>query len=103
MQCTSANGVLKADRLTTNSGLFSLGTCASSTICPAQFTTLNVSLPVSYKTGTFGAPYTLSEKLALRNAVYRSSSAACPSAANIVCLQGTCPGSGSSCYPPVIQ
>jgi len=96
--------VLKADHLTSNSALFALGACASSTICPAQFTTLSVTLPVSYKTGTFGAPYTLSETLALRNSVYRSSSAACPSTANnTTCLPGTCPGTGGACYPPVIQ
>jgi prepilin-type N-terminal cleavage/methylation domain-containing protein len=105
IQCTAANGVLKADRLTTNTGLFGLTACASSTICPGQFTTLSVSLPVSFKTGTFGAPYTLSETLALRNAVYRMSTSvtACSATDSTVCNPGTCSGMGSACYPPVIQ
>lgn len=104
IQCTSGNGVLQADHLTTNSALFALGTCTGGTVCPAQFLTLNVTLPISYKTGTTGAPYSLSQTLALRNAVYRSSSAACPSTqGNTTCVQGTCPGSGAACYPPVIQ
>jgi Tfp pilus assembly protein PilW len=106
IQCTSANAVLKADRLTTNAGLFVLNTCAGTTLCPAQFTTLSVSLPVSFKTSTYGAPYTLTQTLALRNAVYQPTSATtqCPATANnTTCLPGSCPGSGPACYLPVIQ
>jgi prepilin-type N-terminal cleavage/methylation domain-containing protein len=103
IQCSSANGVLQADRLTTNAGLFTLGTCTGGTVCPAQFTTLAVSLPISFKTLTYGAPYTLSQTLALRNAVYQGTSDKCPAVKNQTCLPGTCPGSGPACYPPVIQ
>jgi len=104
--CTAANGTLEADRVTTNSGLFALASCNGGSVCPEQYQTIALSVPISFKTSTFGAPYTLSQTLALRNAVYQTSSAttACPTTANnTTCVTGTCPASGPTCYPPVIQ
>ncbi|HEV7133374.1 MAG TPA: type II secretion system protein [Gaiellaceae bacterium] len=104
--CTSANGTLEADRVTVNTNLFALATCTGGTVCPEQYEAITVNIPVSFKTSTFGAPYALSQTLALRNAVYQTTSAAtaCPTtASNSTCVTGTCPASGPSCYPPVIQ
>jgi len=105
--CTTSNGVLEADRLTTNSNVFSVVACASASICPEQYPTIAVTMPVSYKTATYGVTYNLSQTLALRNGVYQTTNAttACPSTANnSTCLAGTCPANTASvCYPPVIQ
>jgi prepilin-type N-terminal cleavage/methylation domain-containing protein len=105
--CTTANGTLEADRLTTNSNVFSAGGCSGGSICPAQYPTIAINLPVSYKTGTYGVTYTLSQTLALRNGVYQTTSTTtpCPTGSNnTTCLSGTCPANTASvCYPPVIQ
>ena len=108
--CTTANGTLIADGLTSNA-LFSLSTaapvanCAAGTICVQQVETITVTMPFSFKQGTqFGAPYTVAQTLALRNGVYQTTNAttACLTT-NSTCLPGSCPANGSVCYPPVIQ
>ncbi len=104
--CTTANGTLEADRVTSNASLFALATCTSGTICPEQFTTLTVKVPISFKSTTYGAPYTLSQTLSLRNGVYQTtnSTTACPTTANnSTCITGSCPPTGATCYPPVVQ
>jgi Tfp pilus assembly protein PilW len=98
--CTAANGRLIVDRLTTNV-LFS----TAATIPVGQFQTVNVTLPVSYKQQTYGAPYTLAQTITVRNTVKQTvnTTTSCPNtAANSTCTFGLCP-SGVSCYPPVIK
>jgi type II secretory pathway pseudopilin PulG len=98
--CTAANGKLIGDRLTTNN-LFS----TAATIPVGQFQTVNVTLPVSYKEQTYGAPYTLGQTITLRNTVRQSTNAttSCPNTANnTTCTFGLCP-TGITCYPPVIK
>jgi type II secretory pathway pseudopilin PulG len=98
--CTAANGKLVGDRLTTNI-LFS----TAATIPVGQFQTVNVTLPVSYKQQTFGAPYTLAQTITVRNTVRQSTGAttSCPNSVNnTTCTFGTCP-TGMTCYPPAIK
>jgi prepilin-type N-terminal cleavage/methylation domain-containing protein len=97
--CTTSNGILIADRLTTNV-VFS----TSATIPIGQFQTVNVTLPVSFKTQTFGAPYTLAQTITVRNSVRQTTNAttSCPNtASNTTCAMGSCPS--GTCYPPVIK
>ena len=107
--CTTANGKLVADGLT-STNLFSISigvpvaACAAGTICVQHLETVGVSLPVSFARGTQqGQLYSLSQTLALRNSVYQTTSAttACTSVAP--CLPGACPFNGPVCYPPAIQ
>jgi prepilin-type N-terminal cleavage/methylation domain-containing protein len=97
--CTTANGRLIADRLTT-SVLFS----TAATIPIGQFQTVGVTLPVSFKEQTFGAPYTLAQTITVRNTVRQTTGAttSCPNTVNnTTCWFGLCPT--GTCYPPVIK
>jgi prepilin-type N-terminal cleavage/methylation domain-containing protein len=99
--CTSANGILEADMLTSNT-LFSTAT----SISVAQRQAVSVTLPISYVQGVYGQAFTLGQSLTLRNTVYQQTgtTTACPAtASNTTCLYGLCPYGGSACYPPVIQ
>jgi type II secretory pathway pseudopilin PulG len=99
--CTAANGRLIADRLTTNV-LFS-----TATVIPVgQFQTVGVTVPVSFKQQTFGAPYTLAQSIAVRNTVWAVTNATtpCPSSNNTTCTFGPCSSNPvKTCYPPQIQ
>lgn len=97
--CNSTVGKLIADRLTQNN-IFSTG----ATTPVGQFQTVNVTLPVSFKEQTFGAPYTLAQTVTVRNTVRQTTSAttSCPNTvANTTCTFGLCPS--GTCYPPVIK
>jgi prepilin-type N-terminal cleavage/methylation domain-containing protein len=97
--CTTANGRLIADRVTTNV-LFS----TAATIPIGQFQTVSVTLPVSFKQATFGTPYTLAQTLTVRNTVRQVTNAttSCPNTVNnTTCTFGLCPS--GTCYPPVIK
>jgi prepilin-type N-terminal cleavage/methylation domain-containing protein len=100
--CSASAGKLESDNLS-SSALFSTGT----TIPVGQLQTIQATVAVSLQSGQAGAPYALAQTLALRNAVYQSTDAStsCPATAdNTTCATGTCPsGTGTSCYPPVIQ
>jgi prepilin-type N-terminal cleavage/methylation domain-containing protein len=99
--CTSANGILEADKVTSNT-LFS----TASTIAVKARQTISVSVPISYVQSVYGQAYTLGQDLVLRNSVYQQTgtTTACPaSASNTTCTYGLCPFGGSACYPPVIQ
>jgi hypothetical protein len=97
--CNSTVGRLIADRLTTNV-LFS----TAATIPIGQFQTVGVTLPVSFKEQTFGAPYTLAQTLTVRNTVRQTTNAttSCPNTvSNTTCTFGLCPS--GTCYLPVIK
>ena len=101
--CTTANGKLVADNLTSNTIFTTV-----SPIPVGQLETFTANMTVSRKTGTAGAPYTLSEPLTLRNTVYEigTSSVACSLTDSTVCTAATCPYLGSSttaCYAATIQ
>jgi prepilin-type N-terminal cleavage/methylation domain-containing protein len=107
--CTSANGKLVADGLTSN-GLFSISSgapvaaCAAGTICVQQLETVRVSIPVSFVQGTQqGKPYALSQTIALRNTVFQTTSATTACTVAVPCTPGTCLFNGPVCYPPAIQ
>jgi prepilin-type N-terminal cleavage/methylation domain-containing protein len=96
--CTTSSKLI-ADRLTTNV-LFT----TAATIPIGQFQTVAVTLPVSFKTQTFGAPYTLAQTLTVRNTVRQTTNAttSCPNTvSNTTCTFGLCPS--GTCYPPVIK
>jgi type II secretory pathway pseudopilin PulG len=97
--CTAATGKLIADRLITN---VVFGT--TSPIPVGQFQTVNVTLAVTYKQQTLGAPYTLSQPISVRNSVKQTAGAttSCPNTvSNSTCTFGLC--STGTCYPPVIK
>ena len=99
--CTSANGILEADKVL-SSALFS----TASTVAVKSRQTVSVTVPISYAQSVYGQSYTLGQDLVLRNTVYQtaSSTTACPAtASNTTCTYGLCPFGGSACYPPVIQ
>lgn len=99
--CTTANGTLQADRLT-SSAVWS----TASTITVGQTQSVSATIPITYKQSTFGQAYTLGQSLVLRNTVYQTtgSTTACPATSqNTTCVPGICPFSGPVCYPPVIQ
>ena len=107
--CTSANGKLVADGLTSN-GLFSISTgapvaaCAAGTICVQQLESVFVSIPVSFVQGTQqGKPYALSQTIALRNTVFQTTNATTACTVAAPCTPGTCLYNGPVCYPPAIQ
>ena len=99
--CTTANGTLQADHLTSN-----VVWSTASSIPVEQLQTIGVTIPVSFVQSTYGQAYTLGQTLVLRDTVYQkvSSATACPATANnTTCVSGLCAFSGGSCYPPVIQ
>lgn len=111
--CTTANGKLEADNLTSNT-VFS----TASTIPVEQLQTFTATIKVSRRSGTAGAgpagvPYTLAEALTLRNGAYQTTGAgtACPTTpGGTTCTQGICPylnslglPSNAPCYPAAIQ
>lgn len=98
--CTSGNGELKGDSLTSNS-VFS----TNSTITVEQKQTIGFTFPVSFQQSTYGAQYTLSQSLVLRNGVYQTtnSTTSCSTTNSTICTATLCPFNGATCYPPVIQ
>jgi prepilin-type N-terminal cleavage/methylation domain-containing protein len=107
--CTTGNGKLEADNLTSNA-VFSLP-LAINQIQVEQLQTFTAAIAVSRKTATnqAGQPFTLAEGLTLRNGVYEtgSSSIACSTTDSTICTPGRCPFTGLAttkvCYAAAIQ
>jgi prepilin-type N-terminal cleavage/methylation domain-containing protein len=104
--CTTSNGKLEADNLTSSS-VFATG----STIPVEQLQTFTATITVSRQAGTAGVSYKLAEPLTLRNTSHATTaSTACSTSDNTICAPGPCPymdGMGNPtnapCYPPAIQ
>jgi hypothetical protein len=77
----------------------------NSTITVEQKQTIGFTFPVSFQQSTYGAQYTLSQSLVLRNGVYQTtnSTTSCSTTISTICTATLCPFNGATCYPPVIQ
>lgn len=105
--CTTANGKLEADNLTSSS-VFTTGT----TIPVEQLQTFTATISVSRAAGTAGIAYKLAEPLTLRNTAHQTTGAGtfCSTSDNTVCTGGICPyldamgnPTNAPCYPPAIN
>jgi prepilin-type N-terminal cleavage/methylation domain-containing protein len=105
--CTTANGKLEADNLTSSS-VFTTGT----TIPVEQLQTFTATITVSRASGTAGIAYKLAEPFTLRNTAYQTTGAGtfCSTSDNTVCTGGICPyldamgnPTNAPCYPAAIK
>ena len=101
--CTTANGKLEADNLSSNS----VFTALPAQIPVEQLQTVVATIVISRKAGTTaGMQYTLAQPLALRNSVYEVGTVAAVCSVSTICAPGVCPYQNSStlaCYAPAIQ
>jgi len=105
--CTTTNGKLEADNLT-SSNVFTTGT----TIPVEQLQTFTATITVSNASGTAGIPYKLAEPFTLRNTAYQTTGAGtfCSTSDSTVCTGGICPyldsmgnPTNATCYPAAIK
>lgn len=97
--CTTSSKLVAdslVNTLTGFNGFFVTG----ATVNYGEMQSVDVDIPVSTKQGTFGAPYELKQKLALRNTVW-STSAGQSCSVSVPCSAGPCDLVGG-CYPPTI-